>query len=135
MTRSLSPQLAGDLVVILHLLYIVFVGGGGLLVLRWPRLACLHLPAALWGAMVEIQGWTCPLTPLEAHFRQAAGQMAAQQGFIAHYIMPLVYPPGLTRQGQIFLGIMVVAVNLVIYYFVLLAKWRGKQDVIKNRGE
>lgn len=127
--------MAADIIVVLHLLFILFVSCGGLLVLRWPRLACLHLPAALWGAMVEIQGWSCPLTPLEYHFRKNAGPMPTGQGFIEQYILPLVYPPGLTRQGQIFLGIMVIAVNLVIYTAVLFAKRRGKQAGIKNSGE
>ncbi len=122
----MPSQLAGDLVVILHLLYIVFVILGGLLVLRWPSMAFLHLPAALWGAMVEIQGWTCPLTPLEYHFRQRSGHVPARHGFIDHYILPLVYPPGLTRKGQIFLGILVVLVNLVIYGVVILAQHRRK---------
>ncbi len=127
----MHSQLAGDLLVILHLLYIVFVILGGLLVLRWPRLAYLHVPAVLWGAVVEIQGWTCPLTPLEYHFRQAAGQMVSRSGFIDHYIMPLVYPPGLTRKGQIVLGLLVIGVNLVIYGFIIV---RAQRQAMGNQG-
>ncbi|MEN8257535.1 MAG: DUF2784 domain-containing protein [Thermodesulfobacteriota bacterium] len=117
-------QLAGDIVVLVHFLFIAFVVLGGLLVLRWPKLAYLHIPAALWGALVEIQGWICPLTPLEYHFRQAAGHGPYQSGFIDHYIVPLIYPPGLTRKGQILLGLLVVAVNVAIYGFLLLRKQR-----------
>lgn len=120
----MPPQLAGDLVVLLHLLFIAFVILGGLLVLRWPRLAGLHIPAALWGALIELQGWTCPLTPLEYHLRRSGAHLSQQGGFINHYLMPLVYPPGLTRRGQIALGLLVVAVNITIYGLVLLRKRR-----------
>ncbi len=115
-------QLTGDLVVVIHFLFILFVILGGLLVLRWPRFVYLHIPAALWGAIVEIQGWICPLTPLEHHLRQAAGHGVYRQGFIDHYIMPLVYPPGLTREVQIVLGVLVVVVNISLYAFIFHKK-------------
>lgn len=124
MDDAMPFQLAGDMVVFIHLLFIVFVILGGFLVLRWPKLIYLHVPAAMWGAMIELQGWICPLTPLEDHFRQAAGHGSRPGGFIDHYIIPLVYPPGLTREGQILLGLLVVAVNIVIYGFLLSRKQR-----------
>lgn len=118
------PKLGGDMVLLLHLLFILFVILGGLLALRWPRLAYLHIPAVLWGALVELQGWRCPLTPLEYYFRGLAGHGSQHDGFINHYIMPLVYPPGLTRKGQILLGLLVVVVNIVIYFFIFLRNQR-----------
>ena len=123
-----ASQFAGDLVVIVHFIFILFVVLGGLLVLRWPRLVYLHIPAALWGALVEIQGWICPLTPLEYHFRQAAGHGVYHQGFVDHYILPLVYPSGLTREGQILLGFLVVAVNIALYAFIFHLKKQKKRD-------
>ena len=114
---------AADLVVVLHLAFILFVVAGGLLVLRWPRLAWAHLPVVAWGAGIELIGWICPLTPLENALRRAAGQAGYAGGFIEHYLMPLIYPAGLTREIQLALGLFVLVVNLAIYTVVAL-RWR-----------
>lgn len=111
----MTPRILADLIIILHLLFIVFVVLGGFLVLRWPWLAILHLPAAGWGAYIEISGNFCPLTPLENHFLRAAGDRGYADGFIEHYLIPVIYPSGLTTDIQIILGIFVVVVNLVVY--------------------
>ena len=108
-------RFAADVVVLVHLAFILFVAAGGLLVLRWPRLAWMHVPAIIWGALIEFAGWICPLTPLENRLRAAAGEAAYSGGFIDRYIMPIVYPAGLTRGMQLALGVAVIAVNLVIY--------------------
>ena len=110
-----------DLVVILHLAFVVFVLVGGLLVLRWRRLAWLHLPAAVWGAAVEFGGWICPLTPLEIWLRMQGGESGYSSDFIEHYILPLLYPADLTREIQIVLGTVVLVVNVAIYGWM----WRG----------
>ncbi|PZX23448.1 conserved hypothetical protein; putative membrane protein [Cupriavidus phytorum] len=104
-----------DLVVILHALFIVFVVAGGLLVLRWPRAAWVHLPAAVWGVLIEWAGWICPLTPLENTLRQAAGQAGYSGGFVERYLLPLIYPAGLTPAVQLWLGLVVLVVNVAIY--------------------
>lgn len=106
-------------VLLLHLAFIVFVLLGGLLVLRWPRVAFAHLPAAVWGILVEVAGWICPLTPLEIALRQRAGQAGFAGGFVEHYVTAVVYPEGLTRPAQIALGILAVLVNAVIYRRIL----------------
>ena len=103
----------------MHFGFAIFVVLGGLLVLRWPRVAWLHLPAAAWGAWVEFTGRICPLTPLEQRFRVAAGQEAYAGDFVGHYILPVLYPAGLTRSAQLVLGVIVVALNLGIYWLVL----------------
>ena len=108
-------RFAADIVVLVHLAFILFVAAGGLLVLRWPRLAWMHVPAIIWGALIEFAGWLCPLTPLENRLRAAAGEAAYAGGFIDRYIMPIVYPAGLTRGMQLGLGVAVIGVNLVIY--------------------
>ena len=112
-------RIAADFLVILHLGFIVFVLIGGLFILRWRWVFLLHIPAAVWGTLIELQGWQCPLTPLEQYFRQFNG-LSYQGGFVDHYILPLVYPTGLTRQMQIFFGISVVIVNGVIYGFLIV---------------
>ncbi|MGB5275577.1 MAG: DUF2784 domain-containing protein [Gammaproteobacteria bacterium] len=108
-------RIAADLLVLLHLLFILFVVAGGFAVFKWQWMAALHVPAAIWGALIEYRHWVCPLTPWENKLRQIAGQEGYTEGFIEHYILPLVYPPGLTRDVQIILGTTVVVVNLLIY--------------------
>jgi hypothetical protein len=120
----MSAALAADALVLAHLVFILFVVLGGLLVLRWPRIAWLHLPAAFWGALIELTGSIiCPLTPWENTLRQAAGDAGYSSGFIDHYVVPLVYPPGLTRNTQVWLGLAVLAVN-ALAYGILLARSR-----------
>jgi nitrate reductase gamma subunit len=108
-----------DLVVGAHALFVVFVVAGGLLALRWPWVAAVHLPAAVWGALIEFQGWICPLTPLENSLRASAGQAGYEGGFIDHYLLPVLYPAGLTQGVQVMLGSLVIAVNLVVYGLLL----------------
>lgn len=112
-------RILADLVVVLHLLFIVFVVMGGLLALRRPWLALLHLPAAGWGAYIEFTGSYCPLTPLENHFSRLAGDQGYAGGFIEHYLLPIIYPSGLTSDIQLLLGLFVVAVNLAVYALVV----------------
>jgi hypothetical protein len=112
-----SGILAG-VVVGLHLAFVLFVVLGGFLVLRWPRLAWLHLPAAVWAALIEFAGWVCPLTPLENQLRRAAGTAEYAGGFVEHYLRPVLYPAGLTRGTQYVLGAAVVGVNAAVYWWV-----------------
>lgn len=114
----MSPSLAGwlaDAVLLVHLAFILFVAAGGLLVLRRPRLAWLHIPAVVWGALVEFTAGRCPLTPLEVALRQRAGEAGFSEGFIEHYVTAVIYPGGLTRWGQVILGVLVLAINGVVY--------------------
>ena len=104
-----------DLVVVVHLVFVVFAVLGGLLVLKRRRVAWFHLPAVLWAALIEFANWPCPLTPLENRLRHLAGGTGYETGFIEHYLLPLLYPPGLTRGLQIGLGILVLTLNLAVY--------------------
>jgi hypothetical protein len=117
-----------DLVVVVHLAFVLFAVLGGLLVLRWKRCAWLHVPAVVWAALIEFAGWVCPLTPLEIWLREKGGAIAYRSGFVEHYILPLLYPAVLTRRLQIVLGLFVLGVNLGIYGWILhrMAKTRGK---------
>lgn len=113
------PRLAADLTLIVHLAFVLFVVFGGLLALRWPRAPLLHLPALAWGVYVEATGRICPLTPLENHFRRAAGEAGYTGGFIEHYLLALLYPDGLTRPVQWMLAGTLVAINVAVYAVVL----------------
>jgi hypothetical protein len=115
-------------VVLLHLAFVAFVVGGAALLWRWPRLAWLHAPAALWGAWVELAGETCPLTPLENRLRALAGSEPYASGFVEHYLLPIVYPVGLTREMQLALGVFVVLANAALYaaWFAGRSRRRGR---------
>ena len=119
-------QTLSDIVVLVHFLFIVFVLLGGLLALRWRWMPWVHVPSAVWGAVIELCGWICPLTPLEQWLRQAGGERAFSGGFVEHYILPIVYPAGLARPIQIALGVVVVALNLAIYGLVLRRRGRAR---------
>jgi len=110
--------LLAELLVLIHLTFVAFVVAGGLLVLWRPSLCWFHLPAAAWGALIEFTGWICPLTPWEQALRLKAGQLGYTGGFIGHYILPILYPQGLTPNVQVALGLLVVVVNVGIYAFV-----------------
>lgn len=111
-------RLLADLVVVVHLAFIVFVVAGGFIALRWPSVAWIHIPCFLWGAAIAIAGWICPLTPLENWLRRLQGGDGYPEGFVAHYIVPLVYPGALTRTMQVVLGLTVLAINIVAYTLV-----------------
>jgi len=106
-------------IIVAHFLFIAFVAAGGLLVLRWPSLAWVHLPAVVWGVVVELAGWICPLTPLENYLRQLAGKSSYSGDFIEQYLIPIIYPANLTAATQYILGGLVIAVNLILYFLVI----------------
>ncbi|MGZ4779196.1 MAG: DUF2784 domain-containing protein [Thermoanaerobaculia bacterium] len=106
-------------VAILHFAFILFVAFGGLLVLRWHRLAWIHLPAAVWGAVIELKHWNCPLTNVELWLLRRAGKQGYEGGFVAHYLFAMIYPAGLTRGKEIAIGVVVLVINSIVYYIVL----------------
>jgi len=118
-------DIVADGLVLLHFAFILFVVFGGFLVLRWRRLIWLHIPAAVWGALIEFAGWICPLTILENLFRTASGDAGYSGGFIENYIVPIVYPEGLTRGEQLAFGVVVVFINFAVYGWLLARRSRN----------
>jgi hypothetical protein len=118
-------KLLADLVFLAHLAFVLFVVLGAIAVWRVPKLAWLHLPAAAWGALIEFAGWICPLTPWEQSLRQLAGDRGYAGGFIEHYLLPLLYPQGLTRNVQVVLGVTVLVLNVVAYVLIFRRQRRG----------
>lgn len=112
-----------DAVVVVHLAFVVFVLFGGLLALRWPRAAWVHVPCAVYGAAIEIGGWVCPLTPLENVLRRRGGEAGYAGGFVEHYVLPVLYPV-LPRSAFSALAVVVVAVNVAVYAVVLVRRRR-----------
>lgn len=123
------PAVVADAIVLLHFAFVLFVLFGGILLIWWRRLVWLHLPAALWGMLIEFSGWICPLTPYENRFRQQAGLEMYDGDFVMRYIMPVLYPEDLTRTIQIILGFVVLAVNTACYLYVFRFR---KPDRIKD---
>lgn len=123
----MAYRLAADLTLLLHLLFIIFVLFGGLLVVRKRFWIWLHLPAMFWGLWVEWAGWSCPLTPLENHFRRLASAQQYSESFIEHYLVALIYPDQLTVSLQWLLGSLLLGVNLAIYGYVFQS-WNKDSD-------
>jgi hypothetical protein len=105
-------RVGADVVVVIHLLFIAFVAGGAFLAWRWPLIIWGHIPAVIYGALIEFAGFTCPLTVLENDLRLDAGYSG---GFIDHYLIKVIYPPGLTHGMQIGLGVLVLLVAMLGY--------------------
>lgn len=120
-------RLLADAVLLLHLAFILFVVFGALLVWRFRRLAWLHLPAVTWAGVIEVTGWVCPLTPLENHLRRLGGEVGYAGGFIEHYLLPVIYPPGLTHDIQLGLGLAVTAINGLAYGWLLFRARRHER--------
>lgn len=120
----MAYRLLADAVALLHAAFVVFVVAGGLIVVRWPRVALAHLPAAAWGALIEFGGWICPLTPLENYLRGRAGEAGYSGGFVEHYVLGALYPAGLTRAIQWALGAFVIVVNVAAYGWIVRARRR-----------
>ena len=111
-------RVLAEAVVLAHFAFVLFVSLGGLLALKWRRIAWVHVPAAVWGVVVEFSGWVCPLTPLEGWLRAKARGETYAGGFVEHYIVPLLYPAMLTRSLQWVLGAAALVVNGLIYWRV-----------------
>jgi len=115
-----------DGLVILHFAFTTFVVFGGFLTWRWPRVSFVHIPALAWGCWVEVSHSICPLTPLENHFRHLGGEAGYSGGFLAHYLVRVLYPPGLTWHIQWLLAAALLAINLIAY-------WRLMRDLVRAR--
>jgi hypothetical protein len=120
-----SYRLLANAVVAFHALFILFVVAGGFLAWRWRWVAAVHIPCAVWGMLIEFRGGICPLTPLENTLRAKAGQQGYSGGFIEHYVLPAMYPSGLTPRVQIMLGTFVLVINVLAYGVLIRRLTRG----------
>jgi hypothetical protein len=117
----MAYRILADIVVLIHLCFILFVILGGLLVLHWRTLMWVHIPAAVWGVLIEFAGWICPLTPLENYLLRLGGQAGYRSDFIQYYLLSILYPDALTREVQIILGCVALSVNLFIYWRIFFS--------------
>ena len=126
---SVAFRLLADATVVLHLVFVAFVVCGGLLVLRWRRVAWVHVPAVAWGAWIEFAGWICPLTPLENWLRARGGATTYTTSFVERYLLPVLYPESLSRDFQWGLGVLVILVNGIVYAVVV----RSRKERVTTR--
>jgi Protein of Unknown function (DUF2784). len=119
-------RVLADVVMALHFGFVLFAVLGGFLVLKWKRLAWIHVPAFLWAALIEFAEWICPLTDLETWLIEQSGAHGFQEGFIEHYLFPLLYPQELTRGLQVTLGVFVLSINIIIYGLLILRAYKRK---------
>jgi hypothetical protein len=123
-TGAYINQVLADGVVILHLAFILFVMLGGILVVFWPKVVWLHIPCIIWGILIELTGYICPLTPLE-NFLRTKGRLPPYSGdFVIHYVEPIIYPEGLTRGLQLIFGVLVILVNVMVYGMLFMMRKR-----------
>jgi hypothetical protein len=127
-------RLLADATVALHLTFVLFVVAGGLLVIRWPRLAWPHIPAVVWGAWIEFSGWVCPLTPMENWLRQRGGQAVYTASFVERYVLPVLYPPALSGETQWLLGAFVLGVNVGVYVVVVRRRVSARRLANRSGG-
>ena len=119
-------RVLADFVMVLHFGFVLFAVFGGFLALKWKRLVWMHVPAFLWAGFIEFAGWICPLTYLEIWLLEQSGAHGYQEGFVEHYLFPLLYPEALTRTVQFVLGVLVVSINIAIYGFLILRAYQRK---------
>jgi hypothetical protein len=124
-----------EFVVVVHLLFISFIVGGVFLSWRWPLIIWAHIPAVVYGVLVEFAGFTCPLTLLENGLRQRAGEAGYGGGFISHYLIKVIYPPGLTQGMQIGLGVLLLLVATIGYWGFLRRAWPGRAPWPRTPGQ
>jgi len=126
-------RVLADTVVAAHLTFVAFVVAGGFLSWRWPLAAVAHIPALAWGVWIEVSGKICPLTPLENYLRSLAGQAGYSGGFVEHYVMPVLYPPGLTRHTQGVLAAALLFTNAIAYGGLAVRGLRGRKGAVARR--
>ena len=119
-----------DLLVVVHLAFVGFVIFGGFLAWKWRAVILAHLPALAWGLWIEVSGWICPLTSLEDRLRHLAGEAGYRGGFLHHYVLPVLYPPGLTRPNQWVLAGLLLAINGAAYGLVA-ARWKRRGPLVR----
>ncbi|MES2091169.1 MAG: DUF2784 domain-containing protein [Pseudomonadota bacterium] len=115
MSRAPLHRLVPHTVMLLHLLFVLFVVAGAGLIFVWPSIAWVHIPAVLWGAYVEFANKACPLTQIENRLRRRAGQATYSDGFISHYVFPVLCPTELTARAKKFVGLVVMLNNVLLY--------------------
>ncbi len=115
----MSWWLLADIVTIIHFAFVLFCIFGAFFCLWRPKVSWVHVPSVIWGGLVEIMGWICPITPLENWLRQRASGSSYRGSFIDHYIVPLIYPPATSRNAHILMGIFVLVLNFILYYFIV----------------
>ncbi len=116
-------RIVANLVVLSHAAFVAFVIAGGQLVAVWPALAWLHIPCVVYGIVIVIVGWRCPLTHAEKRLRLLSGQETYSSDFLYHYLWSRVGLSG----NELLLKVSVLA-GIIFFsllpYLYLAAAWR-----------
>ena len=112
-------EIAADLILIIHFTFILFVVFGALLLFASIKIIFIHIPAVIWGSYIELTNSICPLTYLENWFLHKANLTTYSEGFIQNYLVPIVYPMNLTKDLQIYLGIALIVLNIIVYVLII----------------
>ena len=118
-------EIFATLALLLHFSFILFVIFGAILILKFKKVIYVHIPAVAWGAYIELSHSICPLTHLENYFLKKAGKDQYSVDFIENYIFKIIYPPALNYEIQTYLGVILIFVNLLIYYYIVKKIWTG----------
>lgn len=124
-------NICANMILIVHFAFICFVLFGAFMILKWPWVIYLHFPAFIWGILIEAYGWICPLAPIEQWLRILAGESGFQTGFIEHYLLPIIYPSGLTRSIQIGFAVLVGLINVLIYAWLFFRRMKLNQNRVQ----
>ena len=111
--------MAANLTLIVHFAFILFVVLGALLFFVSTKIVFIHIPAFIWGSYIELTHSICPLTYLENWFLHKANLTTYSEDFIQNYLVSIVYPTNLSTDLQIYLGIAIIVVNMIIYGFII----------------
>jgi hypothetical protein len=112
-------EIAADLILIIHFTFVLFVVFGALLIFVSIKIIFIHIPAVIWGSYIELTNSICPLTYLENWFLHKANLTTYSEGFIQNYLVPIVYPMNLTNDLQIYLGIALIVLNIIVYVLII----------------
>ena len=112
-------EIAADLILIIHFTFVLFVVFGALLIFVSIKIVFIHIPAVIWGSYIELTNSICPLTYLENWFLHKANLTTYSEGFIQNYLVPIVYPMNLTKDLQIYLGIALIVLNIIVYVLII----------------
>ena len=85
-------SISADIIVVLHLLWILFLIFGAFPGRRYKWIKVVHIGGVIYALIIQVFGWFCPLTHLEAWLRRMHDPSQSYSGsFIIYYIEKIVY--------------------------------------------
>ena len=108
-------RVLADIVVLVHLLWIVFLFFGAFLGVRFAPAKVLHIIGLGYALVLNAFGWYCPLTHVEIWARTRHDPELAYTGsFVIHYVEELIYV-NLPSSSLLVLTVLLCAFNAWYY--------------------